>query len=152
MKRHILVTVILATLIAVGAFVTAIVLWPQSTPAVGETLISVPGGTYTDITPQRLAEMLAAPGQDFVLINTHIPYDGEIEATNDFIPYDQIAQTLDRLPADKSARIVLYCRSGNMSMTASKTLVQLGYTNVSSLAGGMKAWREAGFSIIKDGG
>lgn len=152
MKRRILVAAMLAALLAVGAFVIVIVLWPQPAPAAGETPVSVPGGTYTDITPQRLAEILAAPGQDFVLINTHIPYDGEIEATDDFIPYDQIAQTLDHLPADKSARIVLYCRSGNMSTTASKTLVQLGYTNVSNLAGGMKAWREAGFSIITDGG
>ncbi len=149
MKQRVLIVFVLAAVVVAGVLAVARALWPARVPAAGETLVSAPGGTYTDITPQRLVEMLATSNRDFVLINTHIPYEGEIEATDDFIPYDQIAQSLARLPADKSARIVLYCRSGNMSTTASKTLVQLGYTNVFNLAGGMKAWREVGFSMIE---
>ncbi len=145
-KRLDLITFTLGVLVATGTLVAAILLWPNSAP-VGETSLSISGGTYRDITAVRLSEMLRQ--KDFVLINTHIPYEGEIAATDAFIPFDQIAQSRDRLPANKSARIVLYCRSGNMSVTAAKTLVQLGYTNVFNLSGGMSAWRVAGLPLIE---
>ena len=63
------------------------------------------------------------------------------------IPYDQIQQNLDKLPTDKNARLVLYCRSGHMSGIAAKTLLAAGYTNIWNLDGGMVAWENAGFPI-----
>src|SRR5512139_36382 len=109
--------------------------------------VSVEGGSYTDVSVAEMQAMLA--NKDFTFINVHIPFEGNIAKTDLSIPYDQIDQQLDQLPADKNAKIVLYCRSGRMSTIAAKTLVGLGYTNIWQLVGGMVAWEQAGLQIAK---
>jgi len=104
------------------------------------------GGSYTNIDPSGLALMLK--NKDFLLINVHVPYEGEIDKTDLFIPYDKIEQNLDKLPSDKNAKIVLYCRTNKMSEIAARTLVKLGYKNIWNLDGGMNAWKQAGFKLI----
>ena len=86
--------------------------------------------------------------KDFFLVNVHIPYEGEIKDTDAFIVYDSIADNLDKLPQDKNAKIVVYCRSGGMSALAARELVRLGFTQVSDLAGGMIDWEKSGYKII----
>ena len=104
---------------------------------------------FRTITQAQLAQMLTRKG--FVFVNVHVPYEGEIEGTDLFIPFDHIAENLDKLPSDKNSNIVLYCRSGHMSEIAAGTLSKLGYTGVSHVAGGMNAWRDAGHEIFQKG-
>ncbi len=108
--------------------------------------VQTDGGAFTNISPQELKTMLAH--KDFQFINTHIPYEGEIEPTDAFVPYDALDENLGKLPADKNAKIVLYCRSDRMSTLAAKELVKKGYTNLYNLAGGMVAWESAGFPLV----
>src|SRR6476469_8826368 len=49
----------------------------------------------------------------------------------------------DQVP-QRSSEIVLYCAGGTRSVFAAKALAELGYTNVKSLAGGFRAWKQAG--------
>ncbi len=117
---------------------------PSATVTVTGKAVPVTGGSYTDVSVAELQTMLAA--KDFTLVNVHIPFEGNLAQTDLSIPYDKIADNLDKLP-DKSARIVLYCRSGRMSAIAAETLVGLGYTNIWNLSGGMVAWEAAGLPV-----
>ncbi len=85
-----------------------------------------------------------------VLVNVHIPYEGHIDGTDAFVPFDEIG-TWEGLPADRDAPIALYCRSGSMSAQATATLVDLGYTNLVDLDGGMNAWTAAGNTLQTNG-
>ena len=120
----------------------------DDTGQVGQT-VEVAGGSFTRISPEELQTMLA--NKDFPLINVHIPYEGEIEGTDQHIPFDQITGRLGDLPPDKNAKVVIYCRSGNMSTQAARELVQAGYTNIWELGGGMIAWNDAGLPLITEG-
>jgi rhodanese-related sulfurtransferase len=102
---------------------------------------------YVTVSSPELVAMLA--GKDFLLINVHVPYEGEIDRTDAFIAFDKIGQTPTALPDDKNAKIVLYCLSGRMSEIAARELARLGYTRVSHLAGGMRDWQAAGFQVIQ---
>jgi rhodanese-related sulfurtransferase len=100
------------------------------------------------ITVEELSAMLE--NKDFALINVHIPYEGEIPGTNVHIPYNEIEKYADQLPQDRDAKIVLYCRSGSMSAAAGKTLVEMGYTDVTDVQGGMNAWQAAGYELLEN--
>jgi rhodanese-related sulfurtransferase len=119
---------------------------PAAASGSGETgeQIRVSGGSFTRVSPTELRSMMQE--KDLTLVNTHVPYEGNIPGTDVSIPYDEIGRNLDRLPG-KEARIVLYCRSGSMSAEATETLVRLGYDDVWDLRGGMIAWEDAGFRL-----
>ena len=120
----------------------------QSKPVdmVGEK-VKASGGEYHNVNAQELNAML--DNKDFLFINVHIPFEGNIADTDLSIPYDQITElaNLAQLPVDKNAKIVLFCRSGRMSAIAAEELMKLGYTNVWNLKGGMLEWQHAGFEI-----
>jgi rhodanese-related sulfurtransferase len=100
---------------------------------------------YVDMNVTQLAA--AMPGEDFTLVNVHIPYQGELPNTDLFVPFDEITANLDQLPA-QDAPIVLYCRSGSMSTQAAQALVDAGYSNVYELDGGFNAWQVAGYELL----
>jgi rhodanese-related sulfurtransferase len=60
-----------------------------------------------------------------------------------------IERDVEKAIPDKNAEIVLYCGGGFRSALAGDALQKMGYRCVKSMAGGIKAWRDRGFPMIK---
>jgi rhodanese-related sulfurtransferase len=69
----------------------------------------------------------------------HIP-----DAT--LIPLGELESRVNELPRDQE--IVVVCRSGNRSLTGRDILINAGFEQVTSMAGGMNQWRAQGFPIV----
>ncbi len=95
---------------------------------------------WTRLSPRELSDLMA--GEDVFLVNVHVPYEGEIPGTDVHIPYTELVDRMDELPAEQT--LVLYCRSGNMSTQAAQDLVAAGRTGFYELDSGFVAWNEAG--------
>lgn len=63
-----------------------------------------------------------------------------------FIPLGELASRLNELPEDKE--IVVVCRSGNRSAEGRDILLNAGFTQVTSMAGGLTQWKAAGYPTI----
>jgi len=54
-----------------------------------------------------------------------------------------------RIP-DLKAPMILYCGGGFRSVLAAENLQKMGYTNVRSMDGGIRSWREKGFPLTRE--
>jgi len=61
------------------------------------------------------------------------------------IPLDQLQARMSEIPRDKE--IVVICRSGNRSRQGRDILLSGGFTRVTSMASGLKAWSALGYPI-----
>jgi len=122
----------------------------EQAAAVAATVGNEPVGArepFARLDPAEFEERMK--NEQAMVINVHIPYEGELAGTDAFIPYDKIKDD-PRLPKDKDAELLLYCRSGRMSEEAAVDLHEDGYTNIAHLEGGMKAWEASGRQVIHD--
>lgn len=61
-----------------------------------------------------------------------------------------IERDIEAAAPEKSTELILYCGGGYRSALAADVLQQMGYTNVYSMAGGWKAWKDSGAPIEAD--
>ncbi len=61
-----------------------------------------------------------------------------------------IERDIEEAVPDKDAELILYCGGGYRSALAADNLQRMGYTNVFSMAGGWKAWKDAGAPVDGD--
>jgi len=141
-------------LVAVIAVVAGAAMLSAQPPRTGSgavadrgTVVEANGGQWTNITPEILAAKMEIKG--VTLLNVKTPYIGEIAGTDLYIPYTDLAARAAELPSDRAAPIVVYCRTGNESAIAAQALLDLGYTNISNLDGGMTAWLASGRSLVQ---
>ena len=110
-----------------------------------------PGATETDmapdeiseIDPSELAERLATAEPPF-LLDVREPYEWNIANLEDggavLIPLGEVQDRLDEIPTDRE--VVVYCRSGQRSAAAVRTLLAAGLPRVHNLRGGVLAWAD----------
>ncbi len=91
------------------------------------------------VSPEEFSKLVK--NKEAFLVDVHTPEQTHIPGTDALIPFDDISGNIDQLPEDKSTPILVYCRSGNMSRSASQEIYDLGYTNVYDLDGGVKAYK-----------
>ncbi len=65
-----------------------------------------------------------------------------------FVPRGFLEQRVEEKLPDKSRELLVYCAGGTRSAFAARTLLDLGYTNVASVAGGIGKWKEAGLPLV----
>jgi molybdopterin/thiamine biosynthesis adenylyltransferase/rhodanese-related sulfurtransferase len=108
--------------------------------------------TIEEIEPFEAAEEIAGGG--VVLIDTREPHEYQEAHLEDgkLVPPGLLADEIEAAAPDKSARTVLYCRSGNRSAIAAAQMQQLGYENVASMAGGILLWQEQGLPVVSTSG
>jgi rhodanese-related sulfurtransferase len=113
-----------------------------------EFLSTMPEGFYS-VSASKLNESLADASAPFLLdVRTpvEVDRDGHIEG-DVHISFDQFMASLDQLPADKDAPIVIYCASGHRGAIGMMALRLMGYTNVLNLGGGLGAWKNASLPV-----
>ena len=60
-----------------------------------------------------------------------------------------IERDIEETIPDTEAEIALYCGGGYRSALAAENLQRMGYKNVLSIAGGIRAWREGGYELVQ---
>jgi molybdopterin/thiamine biosynthesis adenylyltransferase/rhodanese-related sulfurtransferase len=105
-----------------------------------------------EIEPFEAAQEIE--GGEVVLIDTREPHEYEESHLEDgkLVPPGLLADEIAAAAPDKSARTIIYCRSGNRSFKAAEQMQTLGYENVASMAGGILAWQEQGLPVIATAG
>src|SRR6266513_2189828 len=103
----------------------------------------------TEISPQEAAAKRT--GGEAVIVDVrdkdewdeeHIP--GAMHLSRGTIEFD----IEERVP-DTSALVICHCGGGGRSALAAESLQKMGYKNVRSMAGGLKAWKAAGLSTVR---
>jgi rhodanese-related sulfurtransferase len=148
--RVIVVAFVLVAVLAVGYFALRMPGMDMSESSDGKTRMEampgmpMGGPQIRTLSVEGFVGKISQP--ESIVVNVHVPYAGEIGGTDAFIPFDRIAGDV-RLPEDKDARLLLYCRTMRMSTLAATTLGDEGFTNVVVLRGGMQAWEASGRTL-----
>jgi molybdopterin/thiamine biosynthesis adenylyltransferase len=102
-----------------------------------------------EVSPQEVRDKLN-PANGFTLLDVREGDEWEQGHLDKavFLPRGFLEQKADKMLPNKQQPIVVYCAGGVRSALATKTLQDLGYTNVVSMAGGYGQWKANGYPIV----
>jgi len=103
---------------------------------------------YTNVTVSEARSMIDSnPSLTVLDVRTQSEYDSGHIKNAKLIPVTELEERLDEL--SKTDEILVYCRSGVRSQTASQILVDNGFLHVYNMLGGISAWISEGCPYVK---
>ena len=105
-----------------------------------------------EVTAQQVNELLKNNGKSPVLLDVRESDEwrqGHLEGALP-LPRGFLEIKVESAVPNKETPIIAYCAGGVRSMLAAKAMKEMGYQNVSSMAGGYGAWKNGGFKWVQD--
>jgi rhodanese-related sulfurtransferase len=101
----------------------------------------------SEVTPQDVLDKIKR-NHPFKLIDVREDHEWQEGRAQGAIHLGRgiIERDIEKIAPDYKEELVLYCGGGYRSALACDNLQKMGYTNVFSMAGGIRAWRELGFA------
>jgi rhodanese-related sulfurtransferase len=102
------------------------------------------------VNAESAREMVKDPG--IVIVDVRTPPEfrgGHIKGAIP-IPLAEMGGRIGSLASYRDRQVLVYCLSGNRSMTASRVLRKNGFNRVANMKGGMNAWAGKGFTVVKE--
>jgi len=105
-----------------------------------------------EVSAQQVNDLLRNNGKSTVILDVRESDEwrqGHLEGAVS-LPRGFLEIKVENTVPDKNTPIIAYCAGGVRSLIAGKALKELGYQNVTSMAGGYGAWKNAGFKWVQD--
>ncbi|GIW70680.1 MAG: hypothetical protein KatS3mg102_0222 [Planctomycetota bacterium] len=104
-----------------------------------------------EVSAEQVHELLRRPGPRPVLIDVREPDEVEQGMIPGAlaIPRGLLEFRIEQAVPDRATPIVVHCASGGRSLLAADSLQRLGYRDVASMAGGYRAWEQAGYETTR---
>lgn len=112
-------------------------------------LVAEARSRIAEISPREAAEAIAR-GAIVLDVREKAEFQRGRIAGAISLPRGLLELEIEKRAPDSSALIIVYCGEGNRSSLAADALQRMGYANVRSLAGGLRAWLEAGGTVRGD--
>src|SRR3954469_5054177 len=101
--------------------------------------------TVPEVTPAELSRQ--SPRPLIIDVREKQETDAGMLPGAKAVPRGFLELRIEETVPDRSADVVLYCAGGTRSLLAARTLKEMGYTRVRSMAGGFGAWKDAGLPV-----
>jgi len=114
-------------------------------------LIAAAKQNVTEIDADAVKSMLEG-AEDLVLLDVRSDAEWQTEHLPDarHIDRGKLEFQIEKAVPEANTKIIVYCGGGGRAALAASTLKEMGYQQVISIAGGYRAWKQAGYPLVSE--